>query len=206
MSCACGCGNCGGLGEPWSTGSYVVAGSVIAWGGHIVQRQDGAAVGWTQDLEEQIKNALWNHGGFSMVNAGQIGGWINPYISIKVTTRTDFAQLADVFNVIQGAIYQAGYAPDAKAFVIESVPPSAANQPGIATPGTGGNTNPGPTSSGSWNWNLPSLDWPSLGSGGNGDGNPINTLANWLNVTPTQAALIGAGLAVGGVILLKRIL
>jgi len=187
-------------------GDYVLAGSVIAWGGHIVQQQDGASVGWSQDLEGRIKNALWNHGGFSNVNAGQIGGWLNPYISIRVTTRSDFAHLSDVFDTIQGAIWQSGYAPQSTDFVVE-YSPAQSNQPGIATAGTGGTVNtPSPSSGGSW-WpfggssnqqSAPSeCDWASMSWG--------NYLACQLGIKPTEAVIVGAIGALAGVILISKI-
>lgn len=197
------------MGEPYAISDYVVAGSKIAWGGHVLLPNSNTPSGWGDDVEGPVKQALWNHGGFSWVDAGKESGFVNPYISIKVTTRIDFAHLGDIFNTIQGAIYQAGYRPEAQAFWIESVPSSAQNNPNVAQAGTGGTTNASAQSNGGFN--LPSLSLPSLSdifgdSNGGYSETPIDTLARWFNVTPTKAAFIGAGLAVGGVILIKRIL
>ncbi len=211
MSCCDGCnqglGCCDGLGEPYAISDYVVAGSVIAWGGHILLPGSNTASGWGDDVEASIKNALWNHGGFSWVDAGRESGLINPYISIKVTTRVDFQHLVDILRTIEGAIYQAGFRPETQAFWIESIPSTAEGNANVAQAGTGGSVNTN-QSSGSINWpSLPSL--PDIFSGDSTDvssGNPIDALARFFNVTPTQAALIGAGLAISGVVLLKRIL
>jgi len=216
MSCCNECeqsgGNCnqglGMLGQQGTVtiGDYVLAGSVIAWGGHIVQVQDGASVGWTQDLEGRIKNALWAHGGFSNVNAGQIGGWLNPYISIRVTTRSDFAHLADVFDTIQGAIWQAGYAPQSTDFVVE-YSPAQPNQTGIATAGTGGTVN-APTSNNGGSW------WPF---GGSNNQQPASAECDWasmswgnylacqLGIKPTEAVIVGAVGALVGVIAISKL-
>lgn len=206
MSCGCGCNDCGGLGEPWAVSDYVVAGSVIAWGGHVRDSVGNSL--WDDRIEGLVKNALWQTGGFSWVDAGRIGGFLNHYISIKVTPKVDFAHLGDVLSVIEGAIYQAGFRPETQNFWIESVPQSAANRTDIATPGTGGGTNPGPQTGGS-NW--PSISLPNLpdifgGSGNGGAANPIDRLASWLGVTPTHAAIIGALGAVGLILVVKKAL
>lgn len=211
MSCCDNCnqglGCCDGLGQLPAVSSYTVAGSVIAWGGHILLPGSDTAAGWGDDVEGGIKNALWSHGGFSMVNAGRESGFFNPYISIKVTTRVDFAHLVDILRTIEGAVYQAGFRPETQAFWIESVPQSAVGNQTVAQPGIGGSVNQG-TSSGS------GIEWPSLpnlsdifgGSSGSDNRNLLDRLAETFNVTQTQAAVIGAGLAIGGIFLLKRIL
>lgn len=210
MSCCANCAEnkpCSGLGEPWAISDYVVAGSVIAWGGYV--RDAAGASRWSEVVEQRVKDALWNSGGFSWVDAGQISGFLNQYISIKVTTKVDFAHLGDVMSVIEGAIYQAGFRPEAQNFWVESVPASAANRTDIATPGTGGgmNTPGGQNANSGW----PTISLPSLPDifGGSGTGtvtNPIDRLASWLGVTPTQAAVVGAMAAIGGILLIKRVL
>lgn len=202
----CCCDQQKGLGEPWATSDYVVAGSTIAWGGHILLAGSDTAAGWGDDVEGAIKNALWNHGGFSMVNAGRESGLWNPYISIKVTTRVDFAHLGDILRTIEGAIYQAGFRPETQSFWIESVPATAAGNQAVAQPGTGGTINNPPVNTGG------GINWPSLpdifggGSTGATDSNPLDWIASRLGVGQTEAALIGAGLAVGAIVLLKRLL
>ena len=206
--CGCGCNNCEGLNDLPPVSSYVVAGSVIAWGGYVRDSVGNSL--WDDRIEGLVKNALWQTGGFSWVDAGRIGGFLNHYISIKGTTKVDFARLDDVFRVIEGAIYQVGFTPEAQNFWVESVPASAANRNDIATPGTGGgqNTPSGQvTSGGGW----PSISLPNLpdifgGSGNGGAANPIDRLASWLGVTPTQAAVVGAVAAIGGILLIKRVL
>lgn len=212
MSCCSNCqqgmGCCNGMGELPPVSSYVVAGSVIAWGGYVRDSVNNSL--WDDRIEGLIKTNLWNTNDFSWVDAGKISGFLNHYISIKVVPKVDFAKLADVFSVIEGAIYQAGFRPETQSFWVESVPASAANRTDIATPGTGGSTgsNSRPSSNSGW----PTISLPNLpdifggSSSPSNNGNPIDTLANWLGVGPTEAAVIGAGLAIGGVILLKRLL
>jgi len=214
MSCCSDCqqqgmGCCNGLGELPPVSSYVVAGSVVAWGGYVRDSVGNSL--WDDRIEGLVKNALWQTGGFSWVDAGRIGGFLNHYISIKVTTKVDFAKLDDVFRVIEGAIYQAGFRPEAQNFWVESVPASAANRTDIATPGTGGGQNaPGGqiTSGNSW----PTISLPNLpnifggSSSPSNNGNPIDSLASWLGVGQTEAALIGVGLGIGAVVLVKRLL
>lgn len=143
MSCCNECeqsgGNCNqGLGDVSIVGGRVMPGSVIAWGGKVVQQFDGAAVGWSPELEEAIKNNLWYHGGFSRVDAGNMGSFWSPYISIVVTTQVEFAYLGDVFNTIEGAVWQAGYRPEVIDFNVKSVPSGTSTSPQITQPGRAG--------------------------------------------------------------------
>lgn len=154
MSCCSSCQqgfDCAGLaGWPFSAGlaglgaipaaqasaldKYVLAGSVIEWGGKILWPDDDSSISWHEDAQKRIKDALWNHGGFSMVDAGNIGGFRVPYISIVVTTRTDFGKLADVLGTIEGAIYQAGYRPSTENFWVKSTPAQAQGRADVAQP------------------------------------------------------------------------
>lgn len=228
MSCCDGCnqglGCCDGLGEPYAISDYVVAGSVIAWGGHILLPGSNTASGWGDDVEASIKNALWNHGGFSWVDAGRESGLINPYISIKVTTRVDFQHLVDILRTIEGAIYQAGFRPETQAFWIESIPSTAEGNMNIAQAGTGGSINANQSSQSSSTGcppgyydasvfggylgvtckKLPDVadssdcDWKSMSIG--------DYIACELGITPSMGVAVGIGAAVLGVIVLKRIL
>lgn len=204
MSCCANCAEnlpCAGLGEPWAISDYVVAGSVIAWGGYI--RDAAGTSRWSDVVEGLVKQNLWNSGGFSWVDAGQISGFVNQYVSIKVTTKVDFAHLSDVFSVIEGAIYQAGFKPEAQAFLVESVPASAANRTDIATPGTGGSVNQ-TTIANSGGWSLPNIFGGSTAS--NNTGNPIDRLASFLGIGQTEAAVLGAVVVVAGILVVKRLL
>lgn len=206
--CGCGCNNCDGLNDLPPVSSYVVAGSVIAWGGHIRDSVGNSL--WDDRIEGLVKNALWQTGGFSWVDAGRIGGFLNHYVSIKVTTKVDFAKLDDVFRVIEGAIYQVGFTPEAQNFWVESVPASAANRDDIATPGTGGgqNTPGGQTTGGGW----PTISLPNLpdifggSTGPSNNGNPIDRLASFLGIGQTQAAVIGAVGVVLAIVAVKKLL
>ena len=206
MSCCNGCQQgmgCDGLGElPLAQidalENYVVAGSVIEWGGKVYWPESEDSIGWHSDGEARIKNALWSHGGFSMVNAGNIGSRWNPYISIVVTTKVDFAKLGDVLVTIEGAVYQAGYKPDSQNFWVKSVPLVAQNRTGVAQPNAGAGQ---PKSPG---WQLPNIFGGSTDPSNNG--NPIDSLASWLGVGQTEAALIGAGAALAGILIIKKLL
>lgn len=199
------CGQQDGLGDLPPVGSYVVAGSVIAWGGYVRDSVGNSL--WDDRIEELIKNNLWNTNAFSWVDAGKSSGFLNHYISIKVTPKVDFAKLADVFSVIEGAIYQAGFRPESQAFWVESVPPSAAGREDIATPGTGSSVNQPNAQKPAIEWSLPSL--PNIFGSSNSpsnSGNPIDALASWLGIGQTEAVVIGAGVAIVGIIMLKRLL
>lgn len=204
-----------GLGQP-AIGDYAVAGSKIAWGGYIAD-----AVGnkiFDEKVERAVKQKLWESGGFSWVDAGKIAGFLNHYVSIKVTLANDFSHLNDVLNLINGSIFQAGFTPENQAFWVESIPPEAMNRQDIATPGTGGSTNPGAqTSPGilddiqAW-WD--SLKFPSFpnvlpDSSSLPPGtkeNLLDKLARWLGVTPSQAMIVGAVGSVVAVVAIKRVL
>jgi hypothetical protein len=211
MSCCSGCDQgwgCDGLGDLPPVSSYVVAGSVIAWGGYVRDSvgNDVRHTIWDNRIQEVIKPALWNTGAFSSVSAESISGFVNHYTSIKVTAKVDFAKLDDVFRIIEGAIYQAGFRPESQAFWVESVPPSAAGRDDIATPGTGGSINH-PNAPNSGGWSLPSL--PNIFGGSSSpsnSGNPVDALASWLGIGQTEAVVIGAGVAIVGIIMLKRLL
>lgn len=205
MSCGCGCNDCSGLGalptaQVAALNDYVVAGSVIEWGGKIYWPDSDELIGWHSDGEGRVKNALWAHGGFSMVNAGNIGSAWSPYISIVVTTRVDFAHLGDVLTTIEGAIWQAGYRPDSQNFWVKSVPASAANRSDVAQPNAGAGT----PSNQSGSWNLPDIFSGSTGQ--SSGGNPIDRLASWLGIGQTEALLVGVAGTLAGIVILKRLL
>lgn len=212
MSCCYDCQQgmgCNGLGDVSIVGGRVVAGTVIDWKGHILWPDADKSISWHSDAEARIKNILWAHGGFSQVDAGQVSTskfyqWM-PEISVRVTTRVEFAYLGDVFNTIEGAIWQAGYRPQVTDFRVLSVPAETPQTPQISQPGRAGGAVQRPARSGGWEW--PSL--PDIFGGSNSpsnDGNPIDRLASWLGVKPTEAALIGAGVALAGILIVKRLL
>jgi len=216
MSCGCGGNDCAGLGELPAVSSYVVTGSVIAWGGYVRDTIGGSR--WSDIVEGKVKQSLWNSGGFSWVDAGQIGGLLNQYVSIKVTTRVDFAKLEDVLRTIEGAIYQAGFKPETQAFWVESIPSSATGRTDIATPGTGGSVNPGDTTRNNPNGNLPGtgfdlcklLNLPyvcySPAPNPPGEKGFLDELADWLGIGQTEAAVFGAVAVVAGIVIVKKLL
>lgn len=196
--CACN----SGLGDVSIVGGRVIDGSVIEWKGQILWPDADETISWHADAEARIKNVLWAHGGFSQVDAGQMGSFWNSYISIRVRTKVEFAYLGDVFNTIEGAVWQAGYRPRLESFEVVSVPAGTPQIPAISLPGRAGGVTPPPPSAGGW-------DWPNIfgGSGSSGGSeNPIDLLARWLGVSPTQAAVIGAGAALAGIVVIKRLL
>lgn len=212
MNCCAGCQQgigCDGLGalptaQVAALNDYVVAGSVIEWGGKIYWPDSDDLIGWHSDGEARVKNALWAHGGFSMVDAGNIGSSWSPYISIVVTTRVDFQHLGDVLTTIEGAIWQAGYRPDSQNFWVKSVPPAAQGRANTAQPNAGAGSNP---PSGSPSISLPNL--PDIFGGSTGSsnsGNPIDRLASWLGIGQTEAALIGGLAVLAGIVVVKKLL
>jgi len=213
MSCCSNCGYnlpCAGLGEipiqqVAALEDYVVAGSVVEWGGYIKLQDSDVSAGWDDSMEAAIKNALWNHGGFSMVDAGSVAGFFRRYISIRVTTRVDFAHLGNIETTIEGAIYAAGFRPDTQNFWVVSVPAQAANRPNVAQPNAGAGAKPS-------NGGSSSTSWPDLssifGNSSNSSGgqNPLDRFASWLNIGQTEAAVIGAMAVVAGILIVKKAL
>ena len=191
-----------GLGEPYSTSDYVVAGTVIQWGGNPVTM--GNASPRDGHVQEAI-NAMAASGRFSRVEADSTG-FLNPYWSLTLTSSMDRAHLEDVLRDIEGFFYQVGIIANTKAFWVSLVPAAAANNPNVAQAGTGGSVNPGPQTSSGGSFSLPSLPSVFSGSAANSaSSNPIDTLAQWLGVTPTQAAIVGAGAALLAVIAIGKV-
>lgn len=210
MSCCAGCQQgtgCDGLGNVSIVGGRVVPGTVIDWKGHILWPDEDSSIRWQSDAEARIKNILWAHGGFSQVDAGQISTsifyqWF-PEISVRVTTQVEFAYLGDVFNTIEGAIWQAGYRPRVIDFRVISVPPGTPQTPQVSQPGRAGGAVPQADNS----WSLPNL--PDIFGGSTGSsnsGNPIDRLAGWLGIGQTEAALFGAVAVVAGIVIVKKLL
>lgn len=213
MSCCSDCNEQGmgwlGLGDISIVGGRVVPGTVVSWGGYVLYRDSRTSInGWHSDIDSTVRGILWGFDVFSSVSARQIAGWNNPYISIQVTTKREFSYLGDIYEVINGAIESAGYIPQPIDFRVDSVPAGTPQTPQVSQPGRAGGAVQQPDSS----WSFPTISLPNLSdifggsSSPSNNGNPIDSLANWLGVTPTQAGIVGAGLAIGGVILLKRLL
>lgn len=215
--CDCGCNDCGGLGaipaiEAQSLNNYVLAGSVIEWGGYTPTGKGkiDSNAQWNDRQEGVVKDSLWQSGGFSMVDAGKVAGFWNEYISIRVTTRVDFSRLADVLGLIEHAIYAAGLQPDAQHFWVVSAPANAANKPNVAKPNAGVVDPSAPTSGFDpcKYLNLPYLCYTPVPTAVADDEeeNFIDQVAGWLGVKPSEAALIGVVGAVVGIVALKRLL
>lgn len=214
MSCCNECEQSGlgccnqGLGQAGTvmTGSYVVAGSIIEWGGYLRASDVGAIYPFTEYWKDVIEGCLYQTGGFSSVQASKVAGLVNDYIGIRVEVANDFSKLEDVFNLIVGQLSScADIYLDSRAFWILSVPANTPNDNQYAQPGAGGSTNPGSQSSSSSSW------WP-FGSKNLTNDSP--TKCNWsklswtdylacqLGLTPSSAGLVGVGLGVGAVVLL----
>jgi hypothetical protein len=238
MSCCDNCnqglGCCDGLGNVSIVGGRVVPGTVIDWRGHILWPETGESIRWHSDAEGRIKSILWAHGGFSMVDAGQVSSSIFyqnfPEISVRVTTQVEFAYLADVFSTIEGAIWQAGYRPELINFSVISVPQGTPNVPQISQPGTAGGAIsqtglPNRPSSQSSNECPPGYYDASVFGGYLGltckklpdvadrpsecDWDSLSIgdyIACQLDITPSTGVVVGIGAAIIGVVLLKRIL
>ncbi len=201
MTCAC---NNRGLGEPYAISDYVVAGSVIEWGGYLRASQQGASYPLSSDLKDAVEGCLYNTGGFSDVTATEQSGAVNIYIGIRVICANDFQHLQDVWSLIVGQIQNCvGLVADTQAFWLLSVPPTVQGSPTVAQPGAGGSSNPGPLTTTS-NWHWPSFSLPSF-PGSDGQKNFLDTWATWLGVGQTEAALIGAALALAGLFALNKL-
>lgn len=211
-----------GLGEPYSVSDYVLAGTVIQWGGNPTNAIGGTPSYVQMDAAITILKGLSR---FSNVSAST-QGIINPYVSITLTSAMDRAHLADVLADIEGSFYQANLNPGTQAFWVSSVPAAASGNDGYVQPGTGGSVNPGATTStsggnvpGQVNPNAPPCPNPSLfcdcgyelslfdlGCVPVGDpSTALDKLAKSLSITPTQAAIVGALGALLAVIAIGKI-
>lgn len=198
MSCRCDQSGLGALMsgvDQANLNNYVVSGSVIEWGGYLEKTSDsltGSEVTYFIEGDEAqalIKPGLYEHGGFSWVDAGQLSGVVRPYISIVVTTNVDFARLRDVLSVIEGAAWQAGLRPELVNFGVRSVP---ANLPTQATSTGAPVAYPDQQNRGE-----------QPGASG-GEWGIFDDLANLFGVD-RKAMLIGAGGALLGVILISKL-
>lgn len=185
---------------------YVVAGSVVAWGGKIYWPGTTDLIGWHDDGEARIKNALASHGGFSSIDAGNIGSAWHPYISIVVTTNVDFAHLGNILTTIEGAIWAAGYQADSQNFWVNSIPQSAVGKPSVAQPNAGAGT-PQPSGGGSSPSWLPDLS-SIFGSSSSTVTSPnfLDRFASMLGIGQTEAAVIGGLAVVAGILIVKKAL
>lgn len=221
-----GLGQLGDLPAPqWGVSDYVVEGTTIDWGGNPHWGGDSGAGVRLSDIQSRLRAALLSTGRFLNLSFNQLGGTVNPYVTIRLTSTMDRAHLEDVLADIEGAFWSIGVAPGTQTFSVVSVPYT--ERPSV-TPGTGGSTNPGATTStrvpsvstnadGSCpypeslfcdcgqEWSM--LKWSCVPiSGASGSANPLDLLAEWLGVTPTQAAIVGALGALAVVVAVKRVL
>lgn len=124
---------------------YVYAGSVIEWNGEVwgsdgvnVAKLDGNQVA---DAKLSIDAGLWG-GWFSDVKVSS-AGWSSTYITINVTTATDFAKLGDVLSILEGAVWNSS-AGDWPFIAFKTIDLNVISTP-IVTPGA---SVPSPTPTG----------------------------------------------------------
>jgi len=198
-----------GLGQVGTvtTGSYVVAGSIIEWGGYLRASDVGAIYPFTEYWQDMIEGCLYQTGGFSSVQVSKVAGWVNDYVGIRVEVANDFGRLEDVFNLIVGQLsYCVGIYPDSRAFWVLSTPPSVQGNNQYAQPGAGGSSNSGSQENSSpW--------WPFGGSSNSGNGSECDWLKqSWadylacqLGIKPSQAAFAGIVIGLVGVIAIGKV-
>lgn len=191
-----------------ATDPFIASGSVVSWTGRILMRPNG---GWTESVdvldpyvEPKLRQALTDAG--FLGSEFESSGFFDHNNYIAVITGVDYGALNHVAQVIEGAIYSLGYYPVRGRYELVSSPSRSSRviQPGQQ--GGGGDVQP-PRSNQEGGINWPSL--PSIFGGsstGATDSNPLDWIASRLGVGQTEAALIGAGLAVGAIVLLKRLL
>lgn len=201
--------------------AYVVAGSVIDWGGN-PSSQTGNGV-YDDAVTARVLPLLASTGRYVNLSASRLAGYQHPYIVVRVTCVTDRAQLADVMADIEGAFYQADLVPNSHAMYVASAPASsnanaARTGTGGTTPAAAGNvpaTNNTPNATGGWfcsdgyewSWERMACVIPGSVPATKPDStNIFDDLANALGVTPTQAAVIGIVGALVAVAAIKRVL
>jgi len=210
--CDCGCNNCefsfsglsGLLGD--TSPGYTVAGSIIEWKGSVwaVEANSSAPTGsertfglnekfgW-DTVGELIEGCLYSTGGFSAIELSD-SGWLTQTITIRVTLANDFADYEDVFNLISGTLWNcAGLNNHTDSFSILYVPESAP----ASVAQVGPRLTPFQNAPASGNQaSAPSrCDWNKLSL--------TDYFACRLGLTPSSSALVGAGLALGGIVLLS---
>lgn len=191
------------------TGSYVVAGTVIEWGGYLRASDIGQIYPFNDYWQDVIEGCLYQTGGFSLVQASKVAGWVNDYVGIRVEAANDFAKLEDVFNLIVDQLsFCAGIYPDSKAFWVLSTPSGTPNNNQYALPGVGGSSNSGQSNSNGSSW------WPfgSSSGGGNSSSECDWSRQSWadyaacqLGIKPSQAAIAGVVVALVGIIAIGKI-
>jgi hypothetical protein len=210
-----------GLGELLPAGSIARVGFGIG--------RDLAQGSSVTEVEQALEVCLYNAGQqmFSEINVTLTEGWLTDYVTIRVRTRADFGNVPDFSGFAEQSIRRCfpsvsissrdpviyeydpqgnptGYDPSAR----QPIPAGGGNPDGTGrTP-----TCPHPPSAVcacgyEWRWN-----WLNSGCTPIGYVPPqsnssfIDDLAASLGVGASTAALLGVGLAIGGVILLKRII
>ena len=206
-----------GLGSLTDDNKYVVAGTTIQWGGNPTW---GGVSALTLAEMRGIVAGLYGTGLYEYVGTEQLGGYLNPYFQVTVKTAIDRARLRDVIDDIEHVLYEAGVQPGTNAYIVSASP--ATNSASTATAGAGNyqqTSNAGGAGGQQTNSTPPPCPNPSLfcqcgyefslfdlGCVPVGDPTTaLDKLAKSLGVTPTQAAIVGAGAALLAVIAIGKV-
>jgi hypothetical protein len=204
MSCCCSQSGMGALSRVYGLrglGALLAGGSKVRVGfsyNTAYQTYEDLNPDWVRQV---VIGAMLGSGAFTEAAAVRQPGTWREYLTVYGTTAFDFAQPEDVGDFIQQLIRE--YLPEVTIYgrdpvVIDSVPAAVANQPNVQQPNyqqyqTPVNRNVSGHSSSS-------SSLPSSVSGF------VNSLARTFGVDQTTALVIGAGGAVLGLILLKRLI
>lgn len=201
MSCCADCNQKNSFGLDGLLGSLEMApiqpGAPFSLG---VELSGAESFKWMHDVDaimEDVRIAV-QQGGFVQipVRVYKLSGWtsLNPFIVIEGRAKYGHSSAAHLRDAILSAVGSViSYNAGSVRFEADTYDPTTGQintDPVLRrydAPQGGGNTQALPASFA-------------------GSGNPLNQLASWLGVGQTEALLIGAGLAIGGVILLKRLL
>lgn len=208
--------SCGrnGLGSLGDADPYVQSGSVVTWRGSIQKTPNGGWIDSIDATDVYVQPRLED----ALVRAGFPGviieerGFFDHDNSITVVTSVDYGALNHVAQVIEGAIYSLGYYPVRKRYELITTPSSS---PRVIQPGqqAGGadvitraeqerrNRAAAAAAAGGFNF---CETFPLLCPDPNEE-SFLDKLARMLGVT-SEAAIIGAGVAIVGIIALKRLL
>lgn len=177
------------LGATLPAGSQVKVGFEVKKPGFIGQSGDPV------DYQNAIEGCVYSTGGFDYVQVAYKNGYVYDYATIVVTTTVDHGDIEDVGNWIQGAIQSC--LPELEIVRRDTTVPIA------GTPDNSG-CQPGTHKSG---WLFTSCV-PDTAPPSQCDFSKMKW-ADWLaceiGITPSSAALVGAGLGIGAIVLIASL-
>ena len=182
MSCCPQCAQSGlaGLGDTLATGSFIRVGFRINTAYGTRESEDPNA------LALAAMSCLYRDGRLDYVNADVSTGWFTDYLTITARTLIDFGDAEDVGGYIQQVIQRCiPYATinSRDAVVIDSIPDTVAQLPSVAQPNW---QQYQPPNAGQYRGTTPAnCSW--------GQQSFTDYLACQLGLTPTNAAIVGAG-------------